>query len=648
MTRIARAASLAVCLTGCFGDLHPDPPDAARDALSDATSDRSDVVRDVTVDSADVSDATLDAAPEAALDVISDGALDVSFDAPADVVEAAADAASDDASVDADVGIDAREDASDAASDARADVSADARADVSVDVAADARADASADVSADVDPIDPTIEAPRLIEPLSVMRVLRRVRFGWANAPTADGAEIEVCRDRACAAVENTFTVTGDTLTTSVDIAPGYHFWRARGRRGRATGTASSTTWEFYVPPRRAGFTAPLPRQWGAMPDVNGDGRADLLAGAPASVATGGRTGAVYLFTGSTDRFSATPAVTPLVSSLGTGSYGRKVTPLGDVNGDGYCDVVVDAATSVGIHHGGASGPSTSPSRAYDVWRSATGAGDVNHDGYGDVLVWDGSRVGLILGGAGGTASAPVRMLGGTSAVAVGDINSDGYDDIAVQTATTRLGVFLGNLAGFDATATYTLDAPAGYLFNSPSLAGDVNGDGVADVVATATVILGTASLPVVFLLVPPATRTLSATLLNAPSPRPASFGSAVAGAGDFNGDGIDDLIAGSGGATSNEAMCVYAGSATGPAVAPTQCIPSTSATHFGISVGGVGDLNADGFEEVVVGASGSSAVRGSVVLYRGRAAGVVDPLIAPYSAGETAGGFGTDVGGWR
>ena len=640
MTRIARAASLAVCLTGCFGDLHPDPPDASRDA----TSDRSDVVRDVAGDRADVSDATLDApadaAPEAALDVGSDVAPDVAFDAPAEAAVDVTEDVRDDAASDVtDAGIDASDDVFDAASDARADIASDARADVSVD---------AADAGADADLVDPTIEAPRLIEPLSVMRVLRRVRFGWANAPTADGAEIDVCRDRACTVLDNTFTVTGDTLTTSVDIAPGYHFWRARGRRGRATGTASSATWEFYVPPRRAGFTAPLPRQWGAMPDVNGDGRADLLAGAPATVATGGRTGAVYLFTGTTDRFNAAPSATPLVTSLGTGSYGRDVTPLGDVNGDGYCDVAVDAATSVGIHHGGASGPSTAPSRAYDVWRSATGAGDVNHDGYGDVLVWDGSRVGLILGGAGGTASAPVRTVGGTSAVAVGDINSDGYDDIAVQTATTRLGVFLGNLAGFDAAATYTLDAPAGYLFNNPSLAGDVNGDGVADVIASATVILGTASLPVVFPLVPPATRTLSATLLNAPSPRPASFGSAVAGAGDFNGDGIDDLIAGSGGATSTEAMCVYAGSATGPAVVPTQCIPSTSATHFGISVGGVGDLNGDGFEDVVVGASGSSAVRGTVVLYRGRAAGVVDPLITPYSAGETAGAFGTGVDGWR
>ncbi len=643
MTRIARAASLAIGLTGCFGDLHPNPPDAARDALADATSDRADVVSDVVVDRADASDVTLDAAPEAALDAISDAPLDAPSDASEAAVDAPGDATDDalDADVDApDAGFDAGVDAS----DARADVSVDA----SADVTADARADVTADVTADVDPIDPTIEAPRLIEPLSVMRVLRRVRFGWANAPTADGAEIDVCRDRACTVLDNTFTVTGDTLTTTVDIAPGYHFWRARGRRGRATGTAPSATWEFYVPPRRAGFTAPLPRQWGAMPDVNGDGRADLLASAPSTVATGGRTGAVYLFAGTTDRFNATPAATPLVTSLGTGSYGRRVTPIGDVNGDGYADVAIDAATSVGIHHGTAAGLASSPSRAYDVWRTAAGAGDVNHDGYGDVLVCDSSRVGLILGGAGGTATAPVRTVGGASAVAVGDINSDGYDDIAVQTATTRLAVFLGNLAGFDATATYTLDAPAGYLFNNPSLAGDVNGDGVADVIATATVILGTATLPVVFLLVPSATRTLPPTLLNAPSPRPAGFGSAVAGAGDFNGDGIDDMIAGSGGATATEAVCVYAGSATGPAVAPTQCISSTSATHFGVSVGGVGDLNGDGFEDLVAGASGSSAIRGSVVLYRGRAAGVVDPLLAPYSAGETGGGFGADVGGWR
>jgi FG-GAP-like repeat len=632
MTRIARAASLAACLTGCFGAYHNDSPDAARDA----TSDRSDAMTDLGVDRPITVDAPLDAST----DVLLDAPVDLARDTPD-----APDVTAPDAPEDLPVAPDAT--ALDAAVDAPADVTPDARADAALDGTADVAFDVSADTAADADLLDPTIEAPRLLEPLSAMRVLRRVRFGWANAPGADGALIDVCRDRACASVELTVSVTGDTLTTTSDLTPGYHFWRARGRRGRAVGAAFSTVWELYVTPRRAGFVAPLPRQWGAMPDVNADGRADLLAGAPNTVATGGRTGAVYLFTGVTDRFNAT-AATPLVTALGTGSFGRRVSPVADVNGDGYADVVVDAASVVALFHGSPSGLPSTPTRVYDAWRTATGAGDINHDGYGDVVVCDGSRVGVLLGGAGGTASAPVRTLGGSSAVSIGDVNSDGYDDLAVQTATSRLGVFLGNLAGVDSVATYSVDMPAGYTFSGPALAGDVNADGVADVIATASPVLGTITSAVVFPLAPPGMRVMAPVFLTSPSPRAAGFGTAVAGAGDFNGDGVDDLIVGSGGGGAVEAVCVYPGSATGVGTTATQCLTMTAATRFGASVGGVGDLNADGFEDVVVGATGSSTVRGVVTLYRGRAAGLTDSLIAPYSAGEIAGALGTDVGGWR
>ncbi len=140
-----------------------------------------------------------------------------------------------------------------------------------------------------------------------------------------------------------------------------------------------------------------------------------------------------------------------------------------------------------------------------------------------------------------------------------------------------------------------------------------------------------------------------SPVLLTAPSPRPNGFGVSVAGVGDFNGDGVDDFAVGASSDTaSTNQVCVYAGSITGPATNPTQCLVVSAPPRFAASVAGTGDVNNDGFEDLVVGAPGSSTVRGAVTVYRGRAAGLTDPMSPAFTAGDTAGGFGTDLGGWR
>ena len=81
----------------------------------------------------------------------------------------------------------------------------------------------------------------------------------------------------------------------------------------------------------------------------------------------------------------------------------------------------------------------------------------------------------------------------------------------------------------------------------------------------------------------------------------------------------------------------------------PTQCITMAALGRFGASVGGTGDLDRDGFEDVVAGARGTMSVSyGTVTLFRGRAAGLTDPMIAPFSAGDLNGNFGADLAGWR
>src|SRR5690606_25050868 len=73
--------------------------------------------------------------------------------------------------------------------------------------------------------------------------------------------------------------------------------------------------------------------------DVNGDGYADLVVGAPGAA---GGAGQAYLYHGSGGGLSATPALTLSGANAGDG-FGRVVGTAGDVNGDGYAEVLVAA-----------------------------------------------------------------------------------------------------------------------------------------------------------------------------------------------------------------------------------------------------------------------------------------------------------------
>ncbi|MDP2309600.1 MAG: MopE-related protein [Pseudomonadota bacterium] len=218
-----------------------------------------------------------------------------------------------------------------------------------------------------------------------------------------------------------------------------------------------------------------------AAGDVDGDGRGDLLVGA---AARSGYTGRTYLVTSVSAGSASLATATAIFNGESASDYSAMaISAAGDVDGDGYGDVLIgaygddDAATGAGAAYlvfGPASGTSTlatADAKLTGVARddaagSAVSGGDIDGDGYSDVIVAAeaGGTYGaayLFLGPTIVSASlsaADARMDGtagafGDTVAADGDMDGDGRDDIAVGNASENLyrgsvAVFLGPVSG--------------------------------------------------------------------------------------------------------------------------------------------------------------------------------------------------------
>jgi cysteine-rich repeat protein len=405
-----------------------------------------------------------------------------------------------------------------------------------------------------------------------------------------------------------------------------------------------------------------------AAGDVNGDGYADVMIGAH-DFDTGQGVGAAFVFHGDASIGNLVPsqAATRLEADApDIGNFGYSLGSAGDVNGDGYGDVIVGApfgGASEGfafVFHGSPAGiPSggaiaTAAARIAgdqadgELGRSVAGAGDVNGDGFGDVVVGakgydageqDEGAALVYLGGVAGIgdgdpSTADTRLEGnqqsaelGGSVASAGDVNGDGFADVIVAALNYDAGqafegaafVFHGGAGGIPdggpATAATRLETDTLNLgLQGASGAGDVNGDGFADVIVAAS------SGAVIFLGgaagIPSANFAAAATELLAAPPYTVG-GRNVAGAGDVNGDGFADVLVGvPEDRTGNRegAAFLYLGSAFGipdggeaeAAAVLTIEVPGTGAVpRFGDALAGAGDLNGDGFADVIVGAPG-------------------------------------------
>ena len=520
------------------------------------------------------------------------------------------------------------------------------------------------------------LAAPRLIAPLSTATVTsRRPTLRWMLADGIDSAHVQICADRSCTKEVTSFDAN-DSGMPAAALPKGVLFWRAFGRSGGAIGQAASPTWEFTVGAR----SAPVDTSWGTTPDVNGDGYADVLVGAPYAGA-----GTVSVYLGSAAGLSASPQLT-LTSPNGTSTsayFGASVASAGDVNGDGYADVIASAAGSAAyLYLGGADGLSSSPAVALpapnaggDFGLRVESAGDVNGDGYADVIVDDNitGHVYLYYGSSLGLSSSPALVLsGGTysdfghSIDGAGDVNGDGYGDVIVSVPSLNAGngqvyLYLGSPEGLSSPPAVTIDCPGandgGCRMAS---AGDVNGDGYADMIIGVDVLNDAVGQAYIYLGSAAGLASSPAVTLVGPETNVGdSFGRWIATAGDVNGDGYADVVVGADAESDRSVgadgglntpagwVHVYLGSANGPASSPAVTLtgPDGSGSLFGRSVTGTGDVNGDGYGDLIVGADADlSRGPGWAHLYLGTATGVASTPAATLTGPSAESHFGLSV----
>ena len=477
--------------------------------------------------------------------------------------------------------------------------------------------------------------APRAIAPLSTMRVTsQRPTLRWELAAGTDGARVELCADRACAAPLETIDVAGTSVRPSVALPRGPVFWRVRGRTGDVVGAASSATWEFFVGPT----DKPVDTAWGTILDVDGDGYADVAVGAPQAY---NRSGRVHVYRGGAAGLPETPSWT-LVGPEDDDVFGAAVKSAGDVNGDGFSDLVVTATRATMqtgrayLYLGGPDGLATEPATTfvgpdgpgtYFGW-TATSLGDINSDGYADIAISAATMTGTVhiyYGGPRGTSSIPDLSLIGPDAggwfghsLASVDLDGDGHPELAVLAAWAPDGpmayIYRGGEHGL---ITPPQRRPAGGGGDPQWFAsGDYNGDGYVDLALGFQVYFGG----------PSGLADVASGSIGAPGgPGP------VVAAGDLDGDGFDDIAIGAPAAdcdviTTCGGMFVFRGGTAGPKPYKWITDPAYGPfDEFGSAVAGVGDLDGDGYDDLVATAPYGASSIGFVATFAGSADAISD-----------------------
>ncbi len=370
----------------------------------------------------------------------------------------------------------------------------------------------------------------------------------------------------------------------------------------------------------------------GSAGDVNGDGIADIIIGAKDADVNGNNSaGKIYVIFGKNGDFSSSFNLANLDGSNGfvlngideDDIAGISVSNAGDINNDGVEDLIIGA-------RGGDVNGNSNAGESYVVFgqNSAFNA-SLN------LADLDGSNGFVLNGVASGDFS-------GTSVSSAGDVNGDGIDDLIIGAnfANSNAGesyVVFGQDSGFNASFNLAdLDGSNGFVINgtssgdfsgtSVSSAGDINGDGFGDLIVGATnanvndrenagqayVILGTdAEFNSSFDL-----STLNGQngfVINGANAGN-SLGTSVSSAGDFNGDRLEDILISEVGANeeTGTSYVLFGSTEQFDAIVDLDELESNqgftiegieTGDRSGNSVSGAGDVNDDGFDDLLIGA---------------------------------------------